>query len=40
MDASGQQWALLGHAFEVTATSPDDPVASLIRSASSDVPRL
>jgi hypothetical protein len=40
MDASGQQWALLGHAFEVTATSPDDPVASLIRSASSDVPAL
>lgn len=40
MDASGQQWALLGHAFEVTATSPDDPVASLTRSASSDVPAL
>jgi hypothetical protein len=40
VDASGQQWALLGHAFQVNAASPHDPAASIARSASSDVPAL
>jgi hypothetical protein len=40
MDASGQQWALLGHAFQVGAASLHDPAASIARSASSDVPAL
>lgn len=40
VDSSGQQWALLGHAFEVTAVSSHDPVASIIRSRTQDVPAL
>jgi hypothetical protein len=40
VDASGQQWVLLGHAFQVNAASPHDPAASIARSDSSDVPAL
>ena len=40
VDASGQQWTLLGHAFQVDAASPNDPAASIAYSASSDVPAL
>ncbi|GAB1720947.1 MAG: hypothetical protein NTAFB09_26780 [Nitrosospira sp.] len=40
MDASGQQWALLGHAFQVAGASSNDPAIAISRSASSDVPAL
>jgi hypothetical protein len=40
VDASGKQWALLGHAFQVAAASPRDPAASIACSNSSDVPSL
>lgn len=40
IDASGQRWALLGHAFEVVAEPPHDPIASIIRSRTDDVPAL
>jgi hypothetical protein len=39
VDASGKQWALLGHAFQVAACDRD-PVASIACSTSSDVPAL
>ena len=39
-DASGQRWALLGHVFQTSATPLNDPLASIARSASSEVPTL
>jgi hypothetical protein len=40
VDASGQQWALLGHAFQVAGASFNDPATSITRSATSKVPAL